>query len=62
MDHVTPLSRPHAPPVPGLPAFLPACATCNTSKGERTLPEWVASGLAPAAARQLLVDAAHDNQ
>jgi 5-methylcytosine-specific restriction endonuclease McrA len=31
-----------------------ACRTCNTSKGNRTLREWVASGRAPLPALQLL--------
>jgi 5-methylcytosine-specific restriction endonuclease McrA len=30
------------------------CRTCNTSKGNRTLREWVASGRAPLPALQLL--------
>lgn len=33
---------------------LAACRRCNTSKGGRTLAQWVASGLAPAPAVALL--------
>jgi 5-methylcytosine-specific restriction endonuclease McrA len=31
-----------------------ACGRCNTSKGRRTLTEWVHSGFAPAPAASLL--------
>lgn len=50
-DHVIPVPRggTHA-----LTNLVAACRGCNTSKGERTLAEWVATGLAPAPARSLL--------
>lgn len=50
-DHVIPLSK------GGETSFenvLAACARCNTSKGDRTLREWVESGLAPPEAAKLL--------
>lgn len=50
-DHVIPVPRggTHA-----LSNLVAACHGCNTSKGERTLAEWCASGLAPGPARTLL--------
>lgn len=32
------------------------CSTCNTSKGDRTLNEWISSGTAPAGAASLRAD------
>jgi 5-methylcytosine-specific restriction endonuclease McrA len=37
LDHVTPISRQGADAEWNL---VPACATCNTSKGAKTLAEW----------------------
>lgn len=50
-DHVLPRSRGGRTVRSNL---LPACSTCNTSKGDRTVVEWVRSGCAPVGARQLL--------
>lgn len=50
-DHVIPHSKGG---ISQLDNVVAACARCNTSKGARTLAEWVASGLAPARAVELL--------
>jgi 5-methylcytosine-specific restriction endonuclease McrA len=50
-DHVIPHSKGGTRTLTNLVA---ACSTCNTSKGDRTLAEWVASGLAPERANDLL--------
>jgi len=52
-DHVVPHSRGG---ISQLDNTLTACARCNTSKGNRTLTEWVHSGLAPAHAAVLLAE------
>ena len=49
-DHVIPHSK-GGPTTPD--NLVAACRPCNTSKGARTLSEWIASGLAPAPAREL---------
>jgi 5-methylcytosine-specific restriction endonuclease McrA len=46
-DHVIPISRGGRSEWDNV---IAACSRCNTSKGDRTLSEWVESGLAPAAA------------
>jgi 5-methylcytosine-specific restriction endonuclease McrA len=51
-DHVVPHSRGGARW--DLRNVVAACAGCNTSKGDRTLQEWVHSGLAPEPAIRLL--------
>lgn len=50
-DHVIPHSKGGETSERNLVA---ACRACNTSKGNRTLREWVASGRAPLVALQLL--------
>lgn len=50
-DHVVPHSKGG---VSSPENTLAACARCNTSKGNRTLQEWVHSGLAPEPAVRLL--------
>lgn len=50
-DHVIPLSRGGATTRDNVVA---ACRHCNTSKGNRTLAEWIASGCAPAPAMGVL--------
>lgn len=50
-DHVIPHSKGGTRALTNLVA---ACPTCNTSKGDRTLTEWIATGLAPARAFELL--------
>lgn len=50
-DHVVPTSKGGSNAETNLVA---ACSPCNTSKGDRTLSEWVSSGCAPARARELL--------
>jgi 5-methylcytosine-specific restriction endonuclease McrA len=52
-DHVVPVPKGGTSSLTNLVA---ACARDNTSKGGRTLTEWVASGLAPAPARELLAE------
>ncbi len=50
-DHVVPLSK------GGITApenVLACCARCNTSKGDRTLREWIESGLAPPGAVRVM--------
>jgi 5-methylcytosine-specific restriction endonuclease McrA len=49
-DHVIPVPRGGTHDRTNLVA---ACRRDNTSKGSRTLTEWIATGLAPAPARQL---------
>lgn len=43
-DHIVPLNQGGAWGIPNLAA---CCAPCNTSKGPRTIAEWIRSGLAP---------------
>lgn len=50
-DHVIPHSKGGRRDPDNLVA---ACPPCNTSKGDRTLTEWCATGLAPALAKTLL--------
>lgn len=50
-DHVLPASRGGPNLISNIVA---ACARCNTSKGDRTLREWIESGCAPAGAAKLL--------
>ena len=50
-DHVVPHSKGG---ISQLDNVVCACARCNTSKGARTLVEWVRSGTAPARAAKLL--------
>lgn len=50
-DHIIPLARGGAW---GWPNIVAACAPCNTSKGDRTVDEWIRSGLAPRYAHELL--------
>lgn len=50
-DHVLPLSRGGRSELRNV---VCACSRCNTSKGARTLSEWVESGLAPPPAVRLL--------
>lgn len=50
-DHVIPHTRGGTTDAANLVA---ACRTCNTSKGDRTLVEWIATGLAPQHAGRLL--------
>jgi 5-methylcytosine-specific restriction endonuclease McrA len=50
-DHVVPTSKGGRTEIANA---VGACRTCNTSKGNRTLREWVASGRAPLVALQLL--------
>lgn len=51
VDHMVPRSRGGATEVGNLVA---CCASCNRSKKDRTLREWVASGCAPRGALALL--------
>lgn len=55
-DHVVPTSR--GGTVIDINNVLAACAPCNTSKGHKTLAEWVAKGTAPnpAMVRTLMID------
>lgn len=50
-DHVVPTSKGGRTE---LANTVGACRDCNTSKGNRTLREWIASGRAPLVALQLL--------
>lgn len=50
-DHVIPESRGGATEDDNV---LAACGTCNTSKGARTLREWIESGTAPPGATAVL--------
>lgn len=50
-DHVVPYTRGGASTADNVVA---ACRRCNTSKGNRTLREWVATGRAPVLAIKLL--------
>lgn len=50
-DHVVPLSKGGRTEHRNV---LAACARCNTSKGDRTLREWVESGTAPPEAARIL--------
>jgi 5-methylcytosine-specific restriction endonuclease McrA len=50
-DHVKPLSKGGRTASTNVVA---ACSRCNTSKGDRTLTEWVHTGLAPEPAIRLL--------
>lgn len=52
-DHVIPTSKGGRSVIGNV---VCACATCNTSKGDRTLREWIASGTAPANAQLLLIE------
>lgn len=52
-DHVVPRSRGGASTVENVVA---ACSWCNTSKGARTLAEWIRSGRAPAQASRLMAE------
>lgn len=54
VDHVHPLNRTDIAPDPFLPVYLPACRPCNTSKGTRTLAEWIVSGCAPTHVNDIL--------
>lgn len=51
VDHVIPISRGGTHHTGNM---LGACEPCNTSKGNRTLLEWLATGIAPVGARILL--------
>jgi 5-methylcytosine-specific restriction endonuclease McrA len=50
-DHVVPRSRGGRTVLSNIVA---ACHWCNTSKGDRLLSEWIASGCAPEGAKELL--------
>jgi 5-methylcytosine-specific restriction endonuclease McrA len=50
-DHIVPLHQGGARGVENLAA---CCSTCNTSKGPRTIAEWIHSGLAPSGAAEFL--------
>lgn len=50
-DHVIPLSKGGRTEHRNV---LAACARCNTSKGDRTLREWIESGTAPAEAARVM--------
>lgn len=56
-DHVIPVSKGGRSTPQNV---LAACARCNTSKGDRTLREWVATGLAPANAALLMAQRIND--
>jgi len=57
-DHIIPLAQGGARGVENLAA---CCALCNTSKGPRTIAEWIRSGLAPAGASAWLGRGAYAN-
>lgn len=52
-DHVQPRSKGGRTVTENV---LAACVRCNTSKGNRTLAEWIASGTAPAQVAKLLAE------
>ena len=52
-DHVVPHSKGGTSTHENVVA---ACSWCNTSKGARTLKEWIASGRAPAQAARLMAE------
>lgn len=50
-DHIIPLAHGGAW---GIPNLAPACPPCNTSKGPRTIAEWIRSGTASLFAHEWL--------